>query len=85
MLGFDLLVDAKRERPLMRTVEEAVELMNRLPEDIYSAIDMNHIKYPEKLILAMGKRLKSVHIADGTGKQENHFFPCSGQGQERLG
>jgi len=81
MLGFDLLVDEKRERPLMRTVEETVELMNRLPDNIYSAVDMNHIKYPEKLILAMGKRLKSIHIADGTGKQENHFFPCSGQGQ----
>jgi sugar phosphate isomerase/epimerase/lysophospholipase L1-like esterase len=81
MLGFDLLVDELRERPLLRTVEEAVELMNRLPDNIYAAVDMNHIKNPEKLILAMGKRLKSVHIADGTGKQENHYFPCSGQGQ----
>ena len=81
MLGFDLVVDENRERPLMRTVEETVELMNRLPDNIYSAVDMNHIKYPEKLILAMGKRLKSIHIADGNGKEENHFFPCSGQGQ----
>lgn len=81
MLGFELLVGENQERPLMRTVEETVELMNRLPDNIYSAVDMNHIKFPEKLILAMGKRLKSVHIADGTGKQENHFFPCSGQGQ----
>ncbi|MEJ5961585.1 SGNH/GDSL hydrolase family protein [Pedobacter immunditicola] len=81
MLGFDLMVGENRERPLMRTVEETVELMKRLPDNIYSAVDMNHIKYPEKLILALGKRLKSVHIADGTGKQENHFFPCSGKGQ----
>lgn len=80
MLGFELMKDEHRERPLMRTVEECVEIMNRLPESIYSAIDMNHIKDPEKLIRAMGSRLKSVHIADGTGKAENHFFPCSGEG-----
>lgn len=81
MLGPELLVDAKRERPLCRTVEETVALMGRLPGDIYSAVDMNHIKHPERLIRAMGARLKSVHIADGTGKKEDHFFPCSGQGQ----
>ena len=81
MLGPELLKDQKRERPLCRTVEEAVEIMNRLPNDIYSAIDMNHIKNPERLIVAMGGRLKSVHVADGTGQEENHYFPCSGQGQ----
>ena len=81
MLGFDLLADVKRERPLCRSVEETEQIMNLLPKDVYSAIDMNHIKNPEKLILAMGKRLQTVHIADGTGKQENHYFPCSGQGQ----
>ncbi len=81
MLGFDLLVDEKRERPLLRTLEEAMEIFGRLPADVYAAVDMNHIKYPEKLIVALGKRLKTVHIADGTGKQENHFFPCSGKGQ----
>jgi hexosaminidase len=81
MLGPALLVDAKRERPLCRTVEETVEIMNKLPNDIYSAIDLNHIKNPEKLILAMGARLKTLHVSDGTGKAENHFFPCSGQGQ----
>lgn len=80
MLGFELRV-ADRERPLCRSVEETVEIMNSLPSDIYSAIDMNHIKNPEKLILAMGKRLKSVHIADGKGKKEDHFFPCSGEGE----
>lgn len=81
MLGFELQVDDKRERPLCRTVEETAEIMNRLPKSICSAIDMNHIKNPEKLILAMGKRLKSVHIADGDGKKECHYFPCSGQGE----
>ena len=81
MLGFDLLVDAERERPLFRTLEESMEILGRLPADVYAAVDMNHIKYPEKLILALGKRLKTIHVADGTGKQENHFFPCSGKGQ----
>ncbi|WP_316814030.1 TIM barrel protein [Pedobacter heparinus] len=81
MLGFDLLAGAARERPLCRSVEETTQIMKRLPKDVYAAIDMNHIKNPEKLILAMGKRLRTVHIADGTGKQENHYFPCSGQGQ----
>lgn len=80
MFGPELLRDANRERPLMRTVEETVEIMNRLPADIYSAIDLNHIKYPEKLVYAMGKRLKTIHVADGTDKAENHFFPCSGKG-----
>lgn len=82
MLGYELvLANGKRERPLLRTVEEAVEVMNRMPDDIYSAIDMNHIKNPEKLIRALGKRVKTVHVADGTGKAENHAFPCSGEGE----
>jgi hexosaminidase len=81
MLGPELMANAKYERPLCRTVEETVEIMNRLPKDIYSAIDMNHIREPEKLIAAMGSRLKSVHISDGTGLKEDHFFPCSGQGK----
>lgn len=80
MFGPELLRDKTRERPLFRTVEESVEMMNRLPADIYSAIDLNHIKHPEKLIYAMGPRLKTLHVADGTDKAENHFFPCSGQG-----
>src|SRR5690606_28224806 len=81
MLGPELLLGGgKRERPLLRTVEEAVEIMGRLPADIYSAVDMNHIKNPEKLIDALGERIKSVHIADGNGREENHFFPCSGEG-----
>ncbi|CAM3655998.1 TIM barrel protein [Pontibacter korlensis] len=81
MLGPELQASNGRERPLMRTVEETVEIFNRLPKSIYSAIDMNHIKNPENLIKAMGSRLKTVHIADGTGAAENHFFPCSGEGK----
>lgn len=80
MFGPGLLRDKRRERPLFRTVEESVEMMNRLPADIYSAIDLNHIKNPEQLIYAMGSRLKTLHVADGTDTAENHFFPCSGQG-----
>src|SRR5690606_19709273 len=53
MLGPELLVSSNtsRESPLCRTVVETVEIMDRLPHTIYSAIDMNHIKHPEQLIL----------------------------------
>ena len=80
MLGPELM-SGQRERPLMRTVEETVEIFSRLPNSIQLAVDMNHIKNPENLIRAMGKRLKTVHIADGTGRAENHWFPCSGEGE----
>lgn len=81
MTGFELVMaDGKRERPLMRTVEETIALFNRLPKDIYSAVDLNHIVAPEKLVLAMGKRLKTIHVADGDGKAEKHFFPCDAKG-----
>lgn len=86
MTGFELVMkDGKRERPLMRTVEETVEIFDRLPKDVYSAIDLNHIASPEKLILAMGDRLKTLHVADGFGKAENHFFPCDGLGGNDWG
>ncbi|TZF84773.1 sugar phosphate isomerase/epimerase [Pedobacter sp. BS3] len=81
MLGPTLLRDATHERPLCRTVEETVEIMNKLPSDIYSAVDMNHIKNPEKLIAAMGERLKTVHVSDGNGEAECHYLPCSGKGK----
>jgi|SRR5699024_11104383 len=80
MLG-PKLMKGDRERPLMRTIEETVEIFNHLPDSIFLAIDMNHIKSPERLIRAMGNRLKTVHIADGRGKAENHYFPCSGEGE----
>jgi hexosaminidase len=81
MLGPELKKDANRERPLCRTVDETLEIFSHLPADIYSAVDMNHIRNPEKLIRAMGTRLKSVHIADGNGREENHYLPCSGKGE----
>lgn len=80
MLGPELM-KGDRERPLMRTVAEVSEIFNRLPKSIGLAVDMNHIKNPEIMIRKMGDRLKSVHIADGTGKAENHYFPCSGEGE----
>lgn len=80
MLGPELQKNEKYERPLCRTVEETKMIMKRLDNSIGSAIDMNHIKHPEQLILAMGRRLKTVHIADGTGEAENHYMPCSGEG-----
>lgn len=81
MLGKDLVTaDGKREWPLCRDVAETKEIMFKLPESIHSAIDFNHIKNPEDLILAMGKRLKTIHVADGDGIKERHYFPCSGQG-----
>jgi sugar phosphate isomerase/epimerase len=81
MLGPELRKDEHYERPLCRTVEETVEIMNRLPDDIYSAVDMNHIKNPERLIRTMGRRLRSVHVSDGNGRQENHYLPCNGKGE----
>lgn len=80
MLGPELMT-GNRERPLMRTVEESVEIFNRLPASIQLAIDMNHIENPERLVRALGDRLKTVHIADGTGRAECHWFPCSGEGE----
>lgn len=80
MLG-PKLMKGDRERPLMRTVAEVSEIFNRLPKSIGLAVDMNHIKNPEIMVRKMGDRLKSVHIADGTGKAENHYFPCSGEGE----
>src|SRR5690606_8056038 len=81
MLGPELLVDEHRERPLLRTVEESVELFSKLPESIGLAVDTNHILHAEELILALGDRLKTLHIADGTGEAENHWFPCDYKGE----
>lgn len=81
MLGPKLLLDQNRERPLLRTVEESVTLFSRLPETIGLAVDTNHILYAEELILALGDRLKTLHIADGTGEAENHWFPCDYKGK----
>lgn len=79
MLGPELMI-GKRERALLRTVEEVEEMFERFPKTVYSAIDLNHIKNPENLIRAMGSRLKTLHVADGTGEAENHWFPCDNKG-----
>lgn len=80
MLGPELM-KGEVERPLMRTIEETQELFEGFPENVGLAIDMNHIKNPENLIRAMGHRLKTVHVADGSGEAENHYMPCSGLGK----
>lgn len=70
----------KYERPLLRTVEEMTAIMDKLPSDIYVAVDMNHILHPEKMVLALGQRLKFIHVSDGDGAHERHYFPCSVKG-----
>src|SRR5690606_39847023 len=52
----------------------------RFSRDWSSDVCSSDLKNPEKLIDALGERIKSVHIADGNGREENHFFPCSGEG-----
>lgn len=79
MLGPVVVRNEKQEWPLGRSVEEVVSIMGKLPKNIYAAVDMNHIKSPENLIIALGSRLKSIHIADGDGEGERHAFPCTGE------
>lgn len=78
MLGPELLASGGRERPLMGTVGEREEIFSQLSA-IGLAVDTNHIIDPEKLIRAMGNKLQTLHIADGTGRAENHWFPCTGE------
>lgn len=83
MTGPELHVESKGqkyERPLFRTVEETLTLLDKMPSDIYAAVDLNHMLNPEKLILALGDRLKFIHVADGDGENELHYYPCSGKG-----
>ncbi|MDM1295658.1 sugar phosphate isomerase/epimerase [Sphingobacterium sp. N143] len=80
MLGPALMV-GERERPLLRTVEECQELFARFPKMVGIAVDMNHIAHPEKLLLAFGTRVKTLHVADGDGTKESHYLPCNGKGQ----
>ena len=79
LLGYKLLRGPGVERPLGRTVEEMVEIMKSMPADVYAAVDMNHIKNPERLITVLGSRIKSVHIADGDGEKECHQLPGRGK------
>jgi len=80
MLGPSLTV-GERERPLLRTVEECQELFARFPDQVGIAVDMNHIAHPERLLLAFGPRVKTLHVADGDGTKESHYLPCNGKGQ----
>lgn len=84
LLGYKLLRSPGVERPLGRTVEEMVEIMELMPADVYAAVDMNHIKNPERLIAALGCRIKSVHIADGDGEKECHQLPGRGKNNWTL-
>ncbi|WP_455584778.1 sugar phosphate isomerase/epimerase family protein [Bacteroides sp.] len=79
LLGYKLLRSPGVERPLGRTVEEMVKIMNLMPADVYAAVDVNHIKNPERLIDALGSRIRSVHIADGDGEKECHQLPGRGK------
>lgn len=82
MLGPALLVSkGDQERPLLRSVEEATTIFKMFPNDVYAAVDLNHISKPEELLLALGKRVKTLHVADGDGKAERHYFPCDDKGE----
>lgn len=82
MLGPALLVSkGNQERPLLRTVEECLAIFKLLPDDVFAAVDLNHIAKPEQLLLALGARVKTLHVADGDGKAERHYFPCDGKGE----
>lgn len=83
MTGPELYVEykgAKYERPLGRSIAEMKDILNRLPNDVYAAVDLNHILHPEKMILALGGRVKFIHVSDGDGAHEFHYYPCSGKG-----
>lgn len=83
MTGPELYVvshGVKYERPLCRTVPEMMAIMAKLPPTVYAAVDLNHILHPEEMIAALGSRLKFIHVSDGDGAHERHYFPCSGKG-----
>lgn len=66
------------ERGLGRTVEEMTELMAALPETIYAVVDLNHIEHPERLIRALGNRVRSLHVCDSDQSRDCHFLPGRG-------
>lgn len=79
MLGPELTV-GDRERPLMRTVEEAQMLFKTFPKDVGIAVDFCHIARPENLLAAFGSRVKTLHVSNGNGKAEDHLLPCDPRG-----
>ncbi|MDR2283980.1 MAG: sugar phosphate isomerase/epimerase [Sphingobacterium sp.] len=80
MLGPNLTM-GDRERPLLRTVEECQLVFRRFPEKVGIAVDMCHIANPEKLLLAFGQRVKTLHVSDGNGQAELHYLPCNKKGE----
>lgn len=80
MLGPQLTV-GERERPLLRTVEECQAIFKHFPKQVGLAVDMCHIAQPEKLLLAFGKRVKTVHVSNGNGQAEHHYLPCDSRGE----
>lgn len=80
LLGYELVKDQIHERPLGRTVEEMTYILSRLPRRVYAAVDTNHIDNPEQLIQALGRRVKTVHISDGDGRNECHVLPWQPSG-----
>ncbi len=80
MLGYELVKDATYERPLCRTVEEMQHILSLLPAEVYAAVDTNHIDNPELLIGALGRRVKTIHVSDGDGRNECHELPWQGRG-----
>ena len=80
MLGYELVKDENYERPLNRTVEEVLHIMSLMPKEVGAAVDTNHIDNPELLIQALGRRVSTVHICDGDGRNECHELPWQGKG-----
>lgn len=50
-----------------------------MPQDVYVCVDLNHITEPERLIRAMGKRIKSLHVCDSDGSKDCHWLPGKGK------
>lgn len=78
MRGPKLMRSNGYERGLGRTVEEMESIMALMPEDVYVCVDLNHISEPEKLIRAMGKKIKSLHVCDSDGSKDCHWLPGKG-------
>ena len=56
------------------------EMMSKVPSSVYAAVDLNHIDNPEKLISALGTRVRTIHASDGNGLEECHELPWRGKG-----
>jgi len=54
---------------------------NMLGPQLTVGVDMCHIAQPEKLLLAFGKRVKTLHVSNGNGQAEHHYLPCDSRGE----